>query len=85
MENPGKIPAEITPDAATATMLYELGLMFCGREAGQDYVTAHKWFNLAALKGSEEAKLHRCELSREMTAPEVHEAQRQARAWLTLH
>ena len=86
MENPERIQAEITPDAATATMLYELGLMFCsGRGNGQDYVTAHKWFNLAALKGSEEAKLHRCELSREMTISEVHEAQRQARAWLTLH
>ena len=83
-ENPEKTTAEITPDAATATMLYELGLMFCNGE-GQDYVMAHKWFNLAALKGSQEAKLHRCELSREMTASEVHEAQRQARAWLTLH
>lgn len=81
MENPGKIPAEITPDTATAGTLYELGLMFCN----QDYITAHKWFNLAALKGSEEAKRCRCELSREMTASEVHEAQRQARAWLTLH
>jgi TPR repeat protein len=84
MENPTKTRVEITPDAATAVMLFELGLMFCNGQR-QDYVTAHKWFNLAALKGSEEAKLHRCELSREMTASEIHEAQRQARAWLTLH
>lgn len=86
IESPEKIPAEITPEAATAGMLYELGLTFCnGRDGSRDYVTAHKWFNLAALKGSQEAKLHRCELSREMTTAEVHEAQRQARAWLTLH
>jgi len=83
IENKGT-PAEITPDAATANILFELGLMFCQGQ-GQDYVAAHKWFNLAALKGSEEAKLHRSELSREMTAAEVHEAQRQARAWLTVH
>lgn len=82
IETPGKFPADVTPDAATAGMLYELGLMFC---KGQDYVTAHKWFNLAALKGNQEAKRLRCELSREMTTSEVHEAQRQARAWLTLH
>ncbi len=77
-----KTSTEITPDAATATMLFELGLKFCN---GHDYVAAHKWFNLAALNGSEEAKLHRAELSREMTAAQIHEAQRQARAWLTLH
>ncbi len=77
-----EIPAEITPSSATAGALYELGLMF---SKDHDYITAHKWFNLAALRGSDEAKLHRCELSREMTAGEVHEAQRQARAWLTLH
>lgn len=82
IEIPRNTSAKIAPDAATAAMLFELGLKFCN---GQDYVTAHKWFNLAALKGSEEAKLHRSELSREMTAAQVHEAQRQARAWLTLH
>ncbi|MGH6855532.1 MAG: hypothetical protein ACREDX_04345 [Aestuariivirga sp.] len=83
---PEEASAEIVPSAATAQMLYELGLNYCsGREASRDYVTAHKWLNLAALKGSREAKLCRCELSREMTAAEVYEAQRQARAWLTLH
>ena len=77
--------AEITPNAATADILFELGMMYCiGRDVSMDYVAAHKWFNLAALKGSEDARHYRCELSREMTATQVHEAQRQARAWLTL-
>ena len=45
--------AELLPSAATATMLYEMGLMYCSGPVGtHDYVTAHKWFNLAALKGS---------------------------------
>jgi uncharacterized protein len=83
---PQDATAEITPNAATADSLFDLGMMYCiGRDVGQDYVTAHKWFNLAALKGSEDAKVYRCELSREMTASQIHEAQRQARAWLTLH
>jgi hypothetical protein len=39
-------------------------------------------FNLAALKGSEEAKSYRKELSQEMSSQEVAEAQRAARQWL---
>jgi uncharacterized protein len=78
--------AEITPNAATADILFELGMMYClGRDVVQDYVTAHKWLNLAALKGSEDAKYYRRELALEMTPMQVAEAQRQARAWLTLH
>jgi hypothetical protein len=78
--------AAISPAIATADTLFELGLMYCiGREVEQDYVTAHKWFNLAALKGSDEARTYRCEISREMSAAQVHEAQKLARAWMTLH
>lgn len=78
--------AGLNPAVATAEMLLELGMMYCnGREGAQDYVTAHKWLNLAALKGSQEAREYRCEISREMSASDVAEAQRQARAWLTLH
>ena len=78
--------AEVTPNAATADMLLELGMMHCvGREVAQDYVTAHKWFNLAAMKGSADAREYRRELALEMTPEQVAEAQRQARAWLTLH
>lgn len=78
--------AGVSPAIATADTLFELGLMYCiGREVPQDYVTAHKWFNLAAMKGSEEARTYRCEISREMSASEVHEAQKMARAWMTLH
>ena len=84
MGEPGQ--AEITPNAATADILFELGMMYClGRDVAQDYVTAHKWLNLAALKGSEDARIYRRELAIEMTPSQVAEAQRQARAWLTLH
>jgi hypothetical protein len=39
-------------------------------------------FNLAAMRGSQEAKIYRKELSREMDPADVAEAQRQARQWL---
>lgn len=69
------------PDA-----LFELGLMYCsGRDVTLDLVTAHKWFNLAALRGNDEAKHYRLELSREMSKGQIAQAQRQAREWLTKH
>src|SRR5260370_39938287 len=49
------------PDA-----LYSLGLAYStGQGAGVDYVAAHKWFNLAALKGVDDARACRAHLSRE--------------------
>lgn len=81
-ENAGGIAAH----SATADILFELGMMYCnGYGVEKDVVAAHKWLNLAALKGSDDAKFYRCELSRDMSPSEIHEAQRQARTWLTLH
>lgn len=48
-----------------------------------DLVSAHKWFNLAALAGSQEAQYCRSDIADQMTRQEIAEAQRQARAWLT--
>jgi hypothetical protein len=39
-------------------------------------------FNLAAMRGCEEAKRHRRDLSQEMDRDTIHEAQRAARQWL---
>lgn len=78
--------AAAVPQGAAAEMLFHLGMMYClGREVERDYVSAHKWFNIAALRGSAAAKQHRCAIAQEMTATEIAEAQRQARAWLSLH
>ena len=69
------------PDA-----LFELGLMYCsGREVGLDLVEAHKWFNLAALRGNDSAKHYRQELASEMTKAQVGTAQKRAREWLSRH
>ena len=77
---------DISAATATAEALLEIGMNYCtGRDVSQNLVSAHKWFNLAAMKGSECAKQYRCEISREMSPSDVADAQRQARDWLTLH
>lgn len=65
--------------------LYELGVAYSTGSSGVevDLVEAHKWFNLAALNGSALAQQCRAEISEEMSAREIAEAQRQARAWLS--
>ena len=66
--------------------LYDLGILYStGQGVELDYVEAHKWFNLAALRGSHEARNWRAELSMEMSSDEISEAQRQARQWLSVH
>ena len=63
---------------------FDLGVAFsCGTGGVDvDLIEAHKWFNLAAQAGSEEGQACRAEISEEMTAREIAEAQRQARAWI---
>jgi TPR repeat protein len=64
--------------------LYELGVAYSTGSGGVeiDCIEAHKWFNLAALNGSALAQEARADIAEEMTAREIAEAQRQARAWL---
>jgi uncharacterized protein len=63
---------------------YELGVDYSvGRHGIEvDLVEAHKWFNLAALSGDRRAQANRAEVAEDMSAFEIAEAQRQARAWL---
>ena len=65
--------------------LYRMGLVYStGMGVQTDYVTAHKWFNLAALRGVVEAKQSRKELAEYMSSEEIAEAQKAAREWLKL-
>ena len=85
----GRIEMDETQLMATSggkEALYNLGMMYCiGRDVEIDLVSAHKWLNLAALRGNKDAKAARCEISAEMSPEEIAEAQRQARSWLQLH
>jgi len=69
---------------ATGDELFRLGLLYSTGQGGAplDYVSAHMLFNLAAMRGSVEAKVYRKELADEMASDDVAEAQRQAREWL---
>ena len=70
--------------AGDSNAYFDLGVAFStGSHGAQcDLVEAHKWFNLAAVSGHEEAQHCRAEISDEMTAREIAEAQRRAREWL---
>lgn len=48
-----------------------------------DLVSAHKWFNLAAMSGSEQAQYCRADIAGQMSGREIAEAQRAARTWLS--
>ena len=63
---------------------FDLGVAFSTGSNGAecDLVEAHKWFNLAAARGHEEAARCRADIADEMTAREIAEAQRRARQWL---
>lgn len=77
---------EFAAKGGMSDALYDLGLIYStGNGVEVDLVTAHKWFNLAAMRGSDAARAYRAELAREMTASEIAEAQRQAREWLAAH
>ena len=70
----------------TADTLFELGMMYSsGRSIPADLVTAHKWFNLAAMKGHADAIRRRREIAAEMSDAEIGQAQRAARDWLKQH
>ena len=64
--------------------LYNLGVAYSTGSNGitVDLIEAHKWFNIAASRGHEEAGWCRADVSEEMTAREIAEAQRRARHWL---
>lgn len=72
--------------AASADIFFELGVSCAtGRGGVADLVTAHKWLNIAAFRGSADAARYRQELAAEMSREEIAEAQRAAREWLSLH
>lgn len=56
-----------------------------GAEVLVDLVSAHKWFNLAAMLGNTDAIRLRREIAAEMTTAQITMAQRAARDWITRH
>lgn len=71
--------------AGDTSAYFDLGVAYStnGHGIACDLVEAHKWFNLAAVGGHEEAQMCRAEIAEEMSAREIAEAQRRAREWLS--
>ena len=61
---------------------YNLGYMYYkGEGVSQDYIAAHTFFDLADANGQEDAGKARDRIAEKMTAEQIAEAQRRARAW----
>lgn len=73
-------------DAArgNAKACYDLGVIYSTGAEGVDIdlIQAHKWFNIAAVSGDGRAQDCRAEIAEDMSAREIIEAQKAARAWL---
>jgi TPR repeat protein len=82
------VTEEVSLPLPTADMdgeqLFMLGMMYSSGSGGcpMDRVSAHMIFNLAAMKGSLEARVYRREMSQEMEREEIAEAQRAARRYI---
>ena len=75
--------ASLGEGPAAGDMLFELGIMYSvGRDMPVDLIAAHKWFNLAAVKGNLEAIRLRREIAGQLSDAEIAAAQRAARDWL---
>ena len=71
-------------ETAIPDALFERGLYWAsGRSGVVNLVAAHKWFNLAALKGRPDAISLRREVAELMSDIEIATAQREARAWIS--
>jgi uncharacterized protein len=75
----GRAPAL---DTAAAQKFFDLGMTCATGPAPPDLVSAHKWFNLAAIHGNEQASALRVEIAAELSQSEIAAAQRAARDWL---
>jgi TPR repeat protein len=81
METATPVEASAIPD-----VLFERGLYWAsGRSGVVNLVAAHKWFNLAAIKGRVDAIALRREVAEMMSDVEIAMAQREARTWMTTH
>jgi TPR repeat protein len=74
-------------DSGQVDAQYRLGLAFTRGRHGLpvDYVVAHKWLNLAALGGDDNATRARAQVATSMSAAEIDAAQRMTRDWMSAH
>ena len=62
---------------------YHLGLMYLkGLGVLQDFCRAHLWLNMASSRGHKKARVQLEKLTKRMSAQQVADAQKLARAWV---
>lgn len=67
-------------------ILLELGLKYAiGRDCEIDVVEAHKWLNIAAIRGNQKAARMRNQVAATMSKSELAAALRGARDWMNAH
>ncbi len=65
---------------------FALGMNYSsGAGVTVDLVEAHKWFNIAAMRGHKDGAPMRKEIAAQMSDSEIGSAQRAARDWLKSH
>jgi TPR repeat protein len=73
-----------TPTDADGCFRY--GMIYsAGADVAIDLVEAHKWFNIAAMRGHRDGSRLRREIAEQMSDSEIGRAQRAARDWLKVH
>jgi len=73
-------------EPADADGCFARGMIYsAGAGVAVDFIEAHKWFNIAAMRGHGEAARLRREIAEQMSDTEIGDAQRAARAWLKAH
>ena len=73
-------------EPSNADESFALGMIHsAGAGVAVDLVQAHKWFNIAAMRGHGDAARLRREIAEQMSDAEIGSAQRAARDWLRMH
>jgi len=73
-------------EPSNADECFALGMIHsAGAGVAVDLVEAHKWFNIAAMRGHRDAARLRREVAEQMSDGEIGSAQRAARDWLRSH
>ncbi|MCF8475355.1 MAG: hypothetical protein K9G26_11730 [Emcibacter sp.] len=76
----------VQAESGAKEAFYDLGLIYStGQGVDQNYIEAHKWFNLAAIYGMKNAQIDRAEIAEDMSNSEISVAQRMAREWMATH
>jgi len=81
-----EIAAACAVEPKDADGCFALGMTYSiGAGDAVDLIEAHKWFNIAAMRGHADAARLRREIAEQMADAEIGRAQRAARDWLKSH